>query len=430
MLLIHKWLKSSRQLLLYYSYEEDMRMLGKLSPAPRIGLIALGLLAVVLLPALVLFHLASSARVSAAAKLWPAAAGPGSTIVVTGSGYSANESVKTYFQTPDRGVTVVTDARGSFSVPLRLPTTYVPGTQYYVFVDSNTYSTKLPFSFTRVNLSLSYPKETPVFGSLTSFKGAGFLANETVNLTWSQGAGRTVKAGTVVAGSDGSFSTTLTMPSIPQSAQYNLLATGSKSGFSTGLPLTGVPAILFDPSDAPAGTVIHVKGGSFASGETVDVSFQDIPVVSAQTDMSGAFTTTFTVPASISIGYYDAAVRAVGRLSRRRARHSFTVVPIITLRPNGFTGTEIQVIGKNFTPRGGVSIFLVCPEEGSGVAQAQVASLSANNKGVINAAIQINTCNGLPPEDVSFIEAVDQTTGAVATATFFSNDSTTDAGGK
>src|SRR5690348_18108519 len=44
---------------------------------------------------------------------------------------------KVYFQTPDRGiVTAVTNASGSFSVPLTVPSAYIPGTQYYVYVNS------------------------------------------------------------------------------------------------------------------------------------------------------------------------------------------------------------------------------------------------------------------------------------------------------
>src|SRR5207253_549882 len=132
------------------------------------------------------------------------------------------------------------------------------------------------------------------FGSPTSFTGTGFKPNEKVNLVWNYATGSTLNASTVVAGSDGSFNTILTPPSIPHLSQGNLVATGSSSSFSVSSAITEAANILYDPSSGSPGTIIHVKGGAFGSNELVDVSFKGTPVATVQTDAYGAFTASFT----------------------------------------------------------------------------------------------------------------------------------------
>src|SRR5438046_10403302 len=107
-----------------------------------------------------------------------------------------------------------------------------------------------------------------------------------------------------------------TPPTIPQGAQGKLIATGVASGFRTSTVLSDVPGIIFDPASGPAGTLIHVKGGSFGSDEIVNVSFEGALVATVQTDRQGAFTTSFTTADSDQLGYYNDSFQVVGSLSR------------------------------------------------------------------------------------------------------------------
>src|SRR5436853_1809387 len=332
-----------------------MTMLARFHGKWHLGLLLSGLLAVLTVAGVIVFHLGITPKASASAVLWPATASPGGTILATGSGFPAQEQVKVYFQTPERGIfTAVTNASGSFSVPLTLPPVYIPGTQYYVYVNSDVYSTQIPFHFARPNLSLADPRTQPTFGSSTSFSGIGFKPDEKVNLVWDYPTGSTLNAGTAVTGSDGSFNTILTPPSIPYLSQAKLVATGSSSGFSASTAISEAANILFDPSSAPAGTIIHVKGGAFGSNELVDVSFKGTPVTTAQTDANGAFTASFTLGASNRLGFWDDGLQGFGHKSKQRVHHGFKVTPKVTVsRPKhcpcvGGKNTII-VTGNNFT---------------------------------------------------------------------------------
>jgi hypothetical protein len=369
-----------------------MIMLAKFHGKWHLGLLLSGLLAVLTVAGVMVFHLGITPKASASAALWPATASPGGTIFATGSGFPAQEQVKVYFQTPDRGiVTAVTNASGTFSVPLTLPSVYIPGTQYYVYVNSDVYSTQIPFHFAKPNLSLAAPKTQPTFGSPTSFTGIGFKPNENVNLVWNYPTGSTLNAGTVVTGSDGSFNTILTPPSIPYLSQAKLVATGSSSDFSASTAMSEAANMLYDPSSAPAGTIIHVKGGGFASNEQVDVSFKGTPVTTAQTDAYGAFTASFTLGAS-QIGYSD-ALAGFGHKSKQRVHHGFKVTPKVTVQKK--SKNTVVVSGNSFTQSSPVNITLNITTTGSSqVVTVNLGNVTTSNNGAFSIAVPLSGSRG------------------------------------
>src|SRR5207237_400377 len=160
-------------------------------------------LMVVIVSGAFFFHI-NTTKAHPSTSLLPASASPGGTVFIIGSNYPSHDQVKVYFQTSSQGViTTQTDTKGSFSVPLTVPLTYIPGTKYYVHVDNDAYSTQMLFNFARLNLSLANPTTQPTYGALTPFTGTGFKPNEKINLAWNYGNG-TLSIGTLVAGSDGS----------------------------------------------------------------------------------------------------------------------------------------------------------------------------------------------------------------------------------
>jgi hypothetical protein len=253
-----------------FSPKETMRVSSKFHGKWRTGLLIWGLLVVLVAAGVCFLHVDTPSKAGATAALRPATASVGHTILATGSHFPSQEWVKVYFQNPDRGIiTAVTNATGSFSVPLTVPLAYVPGDRYYVYVNSDVYNTRLVFHFAKPGLSLTDSTTHPPFVSSTSFTGKGFRPGEQVILAWNYASGSTLSAGTVVAGTDGSFSTVLTIPSIPYATQCKLVATGYTSNFTASVAITGAPGLVYHPSSASAGVMVTVSGGSFAIGELV-----------------------------------------------------------------------------------------------------------------------------------------------------------------
>jgi hypothetical protein len=280
------------------------------------------------------------------------------------------------------------------------------------------------FNFARLNLSLANVTTQTAFGSLAPFVGTGFKPNEKINLVWKSGSGSTFSAGTTVAGSDGSFNTNLTIPSIPHQTQYQLVATGSTSGFMSSIPIAAVPGIVYDPSAAPAGTKVNLSGGSFRSNEMVNVSFEGSNVATAKTDKYGFFKASFAVPESDSIGYQDNAIVATGATSQLQAKGGFDREPTLAADPNhGAAGTRVSLSGKHFAHGGEVRIYLISDKEHeSRVDRCLLADIHASTQGTFSIVVTIP--NGACLEDYSHIVAVDVKTGDRADAPFigFDND--------
>lgn len=250
--------------------------------------------------------------------LSPATASPGATISVSGGGYKAGKVVQVYFQTITSGIVSTTvNASGNFTVSLKVPLTYQSGTFYYVYAVSTTGSQQASaqFFFTKPTLTLS---GNPVYGQSFSYQGSGFGAGETVTLWANYQLPSQVELGTVVAASDGSISGSFTAPSVPyqlntHSAPFNVLATGNTSLVSAQANMTERASFTLNPSSGTAGNSIHITGGSFAAHEIVAIMFGSTLAATATTDASGAFTASYTLPASTGPGQIYVTVK--GQLS-------------------------------------------------------------------------------------------------------------------
>ena len=118
-----------------------------------------GLLLLLLVPALLIVRPGSAAKASGGGgcfggtpsiNIYPTTSSPGTFISLSGSCYPTNTAVKIFFQTPANGVvTAVTDQGGFFYSQLAIPSTYVQGTRYFVHVNTNTFSVKVLFTFTK-----------------------------------------------------------------------------------------------------------------------------------------------------------------------------------------------------------------------------------------------------------------------------------------
>jgi hypothetical protein len=87
-------------------------------------------------------------------------------------------------------------------------------------------------------------------------------------------------------------------------------------------------SITLTPRSGPPGTVMQVLGSGFAAGEKVKLSFVDSTqgntfLKNVQTDATGAFITSVTIPLDATPGRQH--VKAQGLRSGAMAKRSFTV---------------------------------------------------------------------------------------------------------
>jgi hypothetical protein len=407
-----------------------MSMLQRLFPNKRtLALFISGLLVLLLVPALLIVHPGTPAKASGGGggcpgspsiNIYPTTSSPGTSISVDGFCYPTNTTVKIFFQTPSNGViTAVTDQGGSFFSQLTIPSTYVKGTRYFVHVNSNTFSVKILFTFTKPSLAVFQGGPygaggSPTFGSPAIVNGSGFAANETVDLVWNDSVSGMMNAGIVGTDFSGGLFASITMPSFPSGSQLQLLATGRVSGVtaSTFVPVT--PAIIGNPTAGVIGTTVNLNGGGFGSNENVKIVFQNALVAIAHTNAKGAFTHSFVVPSTATIGSGYNNLVASGKTSGAAAVASFEVEPNLFITPNqGPAGTFITVKGSHFTPSGFVTILLLSPflggSGGSGGGQTFLASVNATANGTFNVTVHIP--HRLLPGKNYFIQAIDNQSG-------------------
>ncbi len=392
-----------------------------------------GLLVLLLIPAVVFVHPGTAARASGGGgggtpvvNIFPTTASPGTQINVTGFNYPTNVTVKIFFQTISNGVvTVVTDQGGFFFTPLTIPSAApVPGTKYFVHVNSSTFSAKILFTFTKPSISVfgEFGQE-PAFGSPAQVNGSGFAANETVDLTWDFGTvlGQK-KAGVAASDNSGSFFTTLNMPSIPFGIHAQLIATGLISHVIASTLVNETPAVIPSPNAGTIGTTVSLTGGGFGSNEGVKILFQGKLVASPGTNVNGAFKASFIVPDTAKIGFQFNDIVASGKTSGVGASATFVVEPNLSISPNqGSSGTLIKVRGSHFTPNGSATILWIFPgtggSGGSGGGQLFLANVPVSANGTFN--VTITAPGGLVAGQTNFVLAIDDPTGGSNQVKFF-----------
>lgn len=316
----------------------------------------------------------------------PLSAGPGSTITVTGGGFSANETVNVYFQNPQNGiVSTTTDATGAFTTPLTLPTRYTPHVKYYISATNlaGTEYTRKYFAFGNPSIP---PDEVATFGTPFYFIGSGFQANEQINLYWNYHQKGQMHVATATADQYGSFALDITTPSSPVT---NVTLAGI--GVSSHLVGTGSAyengGLVVNPSIAIAGTKIQIRGGGFNSNETITVNFGQMTIATITSNAAGGFAISYVVPSGMPQGSVN--VQARGAISGIIFNATFYVSPTLKINPKvGPSGTPIVVTGQQFPSNTSVEIYWYYPETQSGV---YLTTVSTDSNGNLSGAITAPT---------------------------------------
>jgi len=316
--------------------------------------------------------------------LTPASAGPGSTITVSGGGYTAGETVNVYFQSPKNGIIpTTTDQAGAFSVSLTVPTTYSTSVNYFVSAanTSGTEHARTQFYFALPNVSSD---QNLTFGSLFNFFGSGFQANEQVALYWNYQQTGQFKVQTVTADQFGSFFLPIDTPSDPHLSTVTIAGIGITSHLTATASIYEQGAVVLNPSLGIAGTKINIRGGGFGSKEAVTVTAGGgVLIATVTTNVAGGFSTTYVVPATSPQG--PIFIQAAGATSGVVFQSEFYVSPQLSITPKtGPAGTVITVSGHQFSAGFSYDIYWYYLDSQSA---SYLTTVTADSNGNLSATI-------------------------------------------
>jgi len=291
---------------------------------------------------------------------------PGTTMAISGGGFSANETLNVYLQTPKNGaVTATTNAIGAFYVDLPLPNSYKQSRHYYVHAVSttNTEFALTPFTFSlptfaACNIS-NICNELP-YDQYIYFNGSHFATNETVDIFWNyQQPGQLLLAKAQCFLNN--FSLEKSIPGVPAGqGTITIAAIGETSHIVVTNTLIIDAAISDNVYNASAGASVNVNGGGFGAGDTITLSLSGKAVTTTTSASDGTFATTFLVPAINGPG--NLTLTATDATANITASQLFYYTPTITVSPNVVqNGNSITVTGKHFSANAQIQVFANSP---------------------------------------------------------------------
>jgi len=293
----------------------------------------------------------------------PSSGPPGTTVSLNGSGFGASATVSITFDGKTvRSISV--DSQGSISTSIQVPV--APGGPRSVGVsDPSRGTTQSTFTVTPM-LSLDRLNVSP--GSSVTATGVGFAANETaitvtIDQTW-------VKTG-ISADTSGSWTTSLTVPSLP-AGSHAARASGSLTSISRvpAVTLTLGAGLSLEPSSGSPGTALEVSGSGFGPRESITVTVGNgLTEIGVSANSQGAWTANITIPPAPG---GRLTIRASGARSAPQET-DFTVIPTVSLsQPTGYPGSSVTIEGHGFrSNQDGISIRFGADIVASPLANAQ-----------------------------------------------------------
>jgi hypothetical protein len=367
--------------------------------------------------------------------LSPTSGPPGTTVTVSGSGFSSGDSGVVWFDINHNGLLdpgepntpATADSGGGFSVSLVVPD--VTTGSYDIKADvplGGSVEASAPFTVPSPSISITPTSGPP--GTSIIVVGINFKLGATVTIFFDLNSNGLLDSGesvgTVTASSSGAFSTTVSAPTLP-SDTYNVRATDGVNTAPPGVTFTITSAISLSPTSGPPGTTVTVSGSGFGAGDSGTVCFDsddngqcDVgePSASVTASATGTFTATLIVP-DVAADTYDilADVPSGGSVE---VSASFTVpYPSITITPtSGHPGTPITVTGSNFKLGATVTIFFDLNSNGLLDSGESVGTVTASSTGAFSTTVTAPT---LPfgAKDVSATDGVNTASPQTFTVT-------------
>jgi len=287
-------------------------------------------------------------------------------------------------------VKVVTlDTLGRFNTTFTVPTALTGGTthenvssgDYFVFVtyyypERTTNQNGIgilditPFYIVASSIMLSPDQGTT--GTDVTINGVGFSTQEGIQIRY-DGNPVAITSGNALADNTGSFTNNISIPS-STGGIHTITAIGSISSISTEAIFTVKPKITITdpvPAEGAVGTPVTVTGSGFQANRNIPITFNNISVATATSNVNGSFSSIFVVPIP-TVGTYE--VKASDGTYTDKANFSVgisgEISPETSTTSPGRVGTEVTISGVGFTASGTVTITY----DGTQVATVTVAT--------------------------------------------------------
>ncbi|MBI2848466.1 MAG: hypothetical protein HYX83_04755, partial [Chloroflexi bacterium] len=273
---------------------------------------------------------------------------PGTSVVIIGSGFSANETAITV--TYDGAVVafgIQASPLGDWSASFVVP----PSFSGYHLIDAYGSST-LTANVTDINFlifpGISVSTANAAAGSSVNVTGFGFGASETgITVTYD---GKVVASG-ISANSKGSWSSSFVVPASP-SGSHAIDAYGSSSLAASvaDFTFTVAPSIALNQTNTTPGNSVTVTGSGFSAKETgITVTYDGVTVASnLLANSQGGWTATFLVPpsppGSHAIGAYGTSTLATAVSARTLVTSPGLFLTVTKATP----GATVTITGSGF----------------------------------------------------------------------------------
>jgi hypothetical protein len=275
---------------------------------------------------------------------------PGTTVVVSGSGFTPSSLPTVLWNSLAISTSGSVNATGSLTASFIVPQ-YPRGT-YVVSVTTSAGDTTLNQVQFTVIPQLTLVTTSGGVGDQVSITGYGFTASGSVQMYFDS-----VVQSTTNANPNGTISLVFT---IPQSSRgtHTIMAMGiGGAGIeSATAPFTITPKVTVTPAAASAGEPVTITGSGFAASQSVSVLFDENVLASTTADAFGAFTLSgFSFPGapggSHTVRVQDAtgASVSIGVTSKR----------VLNITPaSGPIATRVTVAGSGFAANQPLTITL------------------------------------------------------------------------
>jgi len=307
----------------------------------------------------------------------------GTTVSVTGTGFTASSSVLIYF--PDTNTlktSASTDASGNFYAAFSIGEYPAGSKTVYVKDGANWY----PISFTITSV-IGLSSSSGYVGDQITVAGTGFAANKSVTITF-----HNANVGTAETDANGSLTNaTFTVPDSYRGS-HTVKALDASTYYDTATFTTN-QSITLSPTSGAVGDEVTVSGTGFRASRLIAITFDGNTITtspaSVSTDSNGSFSNAiFTVPAGANDIY---EVKASDGYYHDSADFStvagVTLSPITSQASPGHVGDEVTVSGTGFLVNHQVTItYLSLP--------ITVATTATDANGAFSATFEVPASEG------------------------------------
>ncbi len=242
-------------------------------------------------------------------------------------------------------------------------------------------------------------------GSTLTVTGTNFGAGEMVSIRFycspSECGSGAVQVGTATADGNGTFSTKVAVPLFAPLGSHGVGAVGAAGSFAwSRFTVTAPPTLQVVPNSGPSGASITVLGTGFAAGEQVPVAFycwpnncsstNTLPLGTATTDSTGAFTLTATVPPFAPAGPHGVGATGTSSGLFVNAVYTVTSQQAVALAPSsGLAGSTFTVNGSGFGPHEQVPVKFYCWPNNCGVGTVPLITATTDGNGAFSVQVQV-----------------------------------------